>query len=350
MTAGRLPALDVPITALPTEQVLRPCVVCCLLTIALRGIADREALFLLNSMRFLGILQCRPLKSYAACLRRNMLHQLSKSAVSVKSVAVNPRREYINSIAGSAMKYSISVSYSYCDKALLVPVVNLLRQTNEFVFHDFGCIKPGTKWRNEMEAVFNASDVLMIFWCKHATRSQEVHREYLHACTSGKNILVVLLDSHILPDEMSGLQKVDMRKIARRFHVAEPALQWSLMQRVMVENAVNALPMLLIAAIVLWIIHAFMSFTALCTSIAAMLAVAVLLETVVIRLQWKHACDGSYRQRIGLASDIKELLMTVLREKLLHEGKNTPPKSPETHYRGEGMKSLSTDKHRDFGN
>jgi hypothetical protein len=93
------------------------------------------------------------------------------------------------------MPSAIFVSYSHQDTGLVKPVVELLRVIKDLVFQDLDGIKPGRKWRREIDEALYAAHLLVLFWCYHSSRSTEVRREYEVALMTGKDVLPVLLDT-----------------------------------------------------------------------------------------------------------------------------------------------------------
>src|SRR5262245_10123134 len=116
------------------------------------------------------------------------------------------------------MPASIFVSYSHQDIGLVQPVVRLLRATEDLVFQDLDSIKPGRKWRREIEEALYAAHLVVLFWCYHSSRSAEVRREYELALTTGKDVLPVLLDTTPLPEQLNEFQWVDFRLLVGSAH------------------------------------------------------------------------------------------------------------------------------------
>jgi TIR domain len=109
------------------------------------------------------------------------------------------------------MSVSIFISYSHQDTDLVKPVVGLLRATKDLVFQDFDSIKPGRRWREQIEQALHAAHLVVLFWCYHSSRSTEVRKEYEFALSTGKDMLPVLLDATPLPKELDEFQWVDFR-------------------------------------------------------------------------------------------------------------------------------------------
>jgi len=113
----------------------------------------------------------------------------------------------------------VFISYSHRDTVLVEPVVSLLRATKGSpVFQDRDTIKPGTKWRGEIDKALETADLVLVFWCGHAQASPEVQREYSTAVNNQKNVVPLLIDSTPLPKELAEFQFIDFRKITASLH------------------------------------------------------------------------------------------------------------------------------------
>jgi hypothetical protein len=116
------------------------------------------------------------------------------------------------------MPVTIFVSYSHQDVGLVQPVVGLLRATEDLVFQDLDSIKPGRRWRREIEEALYAAQLFVLFWCYHSSQSAEVRKEYELALTIGKDVLPVLLDTTPLPEQLNEFQWVDFRHLVGSAH------------------------------------------------------------------------------------------------------------------------------------
>ncbi len=106
---------------------------------------------------------------------------------------------------------TVFVSYSHADASLVAPVVNLLRANKSFVFQDIDRIQPGKKWRSEITKALAEAQLVVVFWCDHASRSNEVSTEWKAAIEQEKDLLPLLLDGTPLPPELSEFQWIDFR-------------------------------------------------------------------------------------------------------------------------------------------
>ena len=115
---------------------------------------------------------------------------------------------------------NVFVSYSHADAALVAPVVRLLRVNKSLVFQDVDDIQPGKKWRSELARGLAEANMVVVFWCDHACRSEEVSKEWKAAIQLDKDLLPLLLDATPLPPELSEYQWIDFRGTVGPNHVA----------------------------------------------------------------------------------------------------------------------------------
>lgn len=115
---------------------------------------------------------------------------------------------------------NVFVSYSHADASLVAPVVKLLRVNKSLVFQDNDSIAPGTRWRSEIARGLDQSHLVVVFWCKHASHSDEVAREWQAALAQNKDLLPLLLDATPLPGPLSEFQWIDFRDTVGAHHAA----------------------------------------------------------------------------------------------------------------------------------
>ena len=113
---------------------------------------------------------------------------------------------------------NIFVSYCHDDAPLVGPVVKLLRVNNSFVFQDVDHIRPGKKWRGEIAKAISDAQLVVVFWCNHASNSIEVSNEWKEAIKQEKDLLPLLLDKTPLPPELSEFQWIDFRGMVGMNH------------------------------------------------------------------------------------------------------------------------------------
>jgi hypothetical protein len=108
----------------------------------------------------------------------------------------------------------VFLSYSHKDRGLVSPVGRLLRASNDAVFQDCDSIQPGARWQATIDEALAESDSMYVFWCRHASSSDEVRKEYVAAIARGVAVVPVLLDGTPLNQELSAFQGVDFREVA----------------------------------------------------------------------------------------------------------------------------------------
>jgi hypothetical protein len=114
----------------------------------------------------------------------------------------------------------VFVSYSRADASLVAPVVKLLRANQSLVFQDIDNIVPGKRWRGELERGLAQSHLVVVFWCSHASRSDEVAKEWQAAIAQNKDLLPLLLDATPLPAPLGEFQWIDFRDMVGANHAA----------------------------------------------------------------------------------------------------------------------------------
>lgn len=105
----------------------------------------------------------------------------------------------------------VFVSYSHADASLVTPIVKLLRVNKSLVFQDTDGIQPGKRWRNEIARGLAESHLVVVFWCDHANRSEQVKEEWKAAIEQEKDLLPLLLDATPLPPGLGEFQWIDFR-------------------------------------------------------------------------------------------------------------------------------------------
>lgn len=106
---------------------------------------------------------------------------------------------------------NVFVSYSHADALLVSPVVRLLRVNKSLVFQDIDGIQPGKRWQGEIAKALAESHLVVVFWCNHASQSNEVSKEWQAAIEQKKDLLPLLLDTTPLPPELAEFQWIDFR-------------------------------------------------------------------------------------------------------------------------------------------
>lgn len=113
---------------------------------------------------------------------------------------------------------NVFVSYSHADAPLVAPVVELLRANKSLVFRDTDSIPSGKRWRSEIAEALTESHLVVVFWCDHASRSDEVSKEWKAAIEQKKDLLPLLLDATPLPPGLDEFQWIDFRGMVGASH------------------------------------------------------------------------------------------------------------------------------------
>lgn len=115
------------------------------------------------------------------------------------------------------MKYEVFISYSREDANSIAPIVKLVRAMKKnLVFQDIQSIEPGKRWEPQLLNALNQAQIVIVFWCQHAEKSDYVRKEYKIAIKDNKDVLPLLLDDTDLPKALSAYQWIDLREA--QFH------------------------------------------------------------------------------------------------------------------------------------
>jgi hypothetical protein len=106
---------------------------------------------------------------------------------------------------------NVFVSYSREDASLVAPVIRLLRVNTAYVFQDVDGIRPGKRWQEEIARGIAESNLVVVFWCSHASQSAAVGAEWRAALEQKKDLLPLLMDATPLPGELLEFQYIDFR-------------------------------------------------------------------------------------------------------------------------------------------
>jgi TIR domain len=113
---------------------------------------------------------------------------------------------------------SVFASYSRTDARLVRQLLGLFAAIDVPVFRDEQSIRPGQKWRIEIDAALEQCQTILVFWCGHAAESSEVRSEYERAISLGKRVVPVLIDDSALPPDLGQYQGVDLRMTFSEHH------------------------------------------------------------------------------------------------------------------------------------
>lgn len=105
----------------------------------------------------------------------------------------------------------IFISYSRADRQRVAGLASLLEALEHDVFMDQRSIRPGKRWKEKLEEALQAADVLLVFWTRHAARSDWVRWEYESFETQfpGRLLVPVLGDTTLLTERLQARQHSD---------------------------------------------------------------------------------------------------------------------------------------------
>lgn len=134
----------------------------------------------------------------------------------LEGASPNPRSEAASSSLAAATNDIQRVFASYCrrDAPIVSPIIRLARVPGVTIFLDTDSLEPGDNWSAKIASAIKESDVMMVFWSRHAAESIAVRDEYERALALEKRVVPVLLDSTPLDQRLSKYQWVDLRSIA----------------------------------------------------------------------------------------------------------------------------------------
>lgn len=106
-------------------------------------------------------------------------------------------------------------SYSRQDSAFVQPVVSLIRSTSAYVFLDNDSIPLGADWSDHLTTAIADATTILLFWSRHAVRSENVEREWRTGIDAKKDLIPVLLDATPLPEPLRKYQWVTFRDLSK---------------------------------------------------------------------------------------------------------------------------------------
>jgi TonB family protein len=105
----------------------------------------------------------------------------------------------------------IFISYSSIDRIRTTGLALLLEAMGHQVFHDHRTIKPGMQWKAALQDGLDDATAVMVFWTKHAERSDWVRKEYEYftAKYPDRVLIPVLGDETPLTELLKTRQQAD---------------------------------------------------------------------------------------------------------------------------------------------
>ena len=98
---------------------------------------------------------------------------------------------------------------------MIGPLVAIMRNTGSHVFLDTDSIPAGKRWEEVIGTAIKNCDQVMVFWCAHASQSDEVRKEYTYGLDLKREICPVLLDDTGLSEPLKPFQWIDFRDVVR---------------------------------------------------------------------------------------------------------------------------------------
>ena len=105
----------------------------------------------------------------------------------------------------------VFASYSDRDRAMIRPVVQLLRTARGWVFFAPDSIPAGSRWEKQLRRAVRRCRLMVVFWCRHSSDSEWVVQEYTLAIGLKKKVVPVLLDNTPVPEALEVFQGIDFR-------------------------------------------------------------------------------------------------------------------------------------------
>jgi len=100
----------------------------------------------------------------------------------------------------------VFISYAHDDRAIVTPLVTLMRCAGARVFLDVASIPLGENWKQAIERAIRACDRMIVMWSAAAARSKWVAREIDEAQAQTKSIVPVMIDETPLPEPLADIQ------------------------------------------------------------------------------------------------------------------------------------------------
>jgi hypothetical protein len=110
-------------------------------------------------------------------------------------------------------RIKVFVSYSRHDESLVKPLAGLLGlAADDAVFLDIASIKPGDRWKDNIDGALREASVFILCWCCESERSQFISHEIAIALEGkGKRFVPVLFCDTPLPVTLEAYQWIDLR-------------------------------------------------------------------------------------------------------------------------------------------
>jgi hypothetical protein len=120
----------------------------------------------------------------------------------------------------------VFLCYSRRDVGIVRKLQAVVRAAGMVPWRDEDAIDPGSRWRVSIVYAIASCERVLVFWCGHASRSDEVRREYWSAINEHKLIVPIRLDGTKLPTPLVGFQATDVSGLTRWSHTMLSVERW----------------------------------------------------------------------------------------------------------------------------
>jgi hypothetical protein len=104
----------------------------------------------------------------------------------------------------------VFLCYSRRDRGIVLKCQAVIRAVGMIPWRDEDSIRPGANWRLSIATAIESCELVLLFWCRHASASKEVHTEYWAGINAGKTISPIRLDRTSLPDRLERFQATEI--------------------------------------------------------------------------------------------------------------------------------------------
>jgi hypothetical protein len=103
---------------------------------------------------------------------------------------------------------------SHCseDRDIAALIVELLRIADAAPFRAPNDLNYGAPFWSQLERAIDSARTVVVVWCRHASESEWVEKEWRYALERRKKVIAVLLDNTPLPVELSFRHSLDLRR------------------------------------------------------------------------------------------------------------------------------------------
>lgn len=107
----------------------------------------------------------------------------------------------------------IFICYSRTQIPFVVSLTGALEKNKYDIWMDTQSLVPGTPWAEQLEQGVRESDAFLLIVSKESMNSPYVKEEWEEARKYGKRIILVLFEATALPEELSGREWINARRV-----------------------------------------------------------------------------------------------------------------------------------------